>query len=1283
MNKDAFVTQLSFHFSPASAHIVPLQTIRQRLRGIWDTLTWPVTKRILKADLALAIMFGLLFVEPLRKYTDFGLILGQVAVEFIHPTKSYGSVGEDIAFGAVMCTISSGWSLLGTFCASLVRDPLNPEMAQPKVAGILVSFLLVGAFCLNYCRVKVEQANVGGMLSATILVISLTTAITDRQWQPWHVLQNLISILCALVIVFIICILVWPENSTKIYVQKLVKTLETFDGIARRQVDGFLHINVIPREQYIYPSRTQHIQPPEPLCTVHKSIDQQLLMLVEAKRVVRREASYNYVAPRDVSDMTRLVKKMRVPLQGVSVCRTMEENMRKAQTRRHVANRLKKFAKQDSLDPIKNPLQDQGRMSYSGQSFTTMGSDNAANDSGDDAPCWDNDDITPSGSDSSSGEEDDDDMTTHDDDDDDDDDNQQQQQKQKHKGFYNNHTQSKNDISQQPHHPYHNEKQPIKTTSILMNNSSDIPHRPSTSTAATLHGGSGGNNSTDEKYNHEEDGLGGIDIHDNEDGGIAGCGIGICDGHPTLDPQHITINVPEDEATFTGSTWRREYDELLKTIRPIYNELSQACSVAVYATTRRLYRMQHIDPRYQNKPFIYRLFASHINPAYCHDEETTSIDPSEPLLAAIKKFDAHRLTGLERLYHFDAEKPIPRRILFMLLHFQFNLRGYAERVYTLSSLIYEMDKQRTRRRIWLPNVSIRKWFSKRGLEADIGLDPPATIVESQHPSTGLQRSLSRRTTTILHTMTTKEEATTTENGADSSDITTNTPPHPSDSPVRHVPREDEDSDDSEDEDECDDEYNEYDQYVEERQAQRERHLQRRRLQGGRMALPTRGQLSRPRKRNNNNKRTSSVNMDSEGLDPTMYHDPDVAYPTTRTQRLFYQGWMFLKRFLYTADTVFALRACVVVMALSLPAFIEESIDWYMRARGQWAPVVALVWMGPSVGSNFFGLMVRGIGTVLGAICALLIWEISRQNYAAMVILMFIFDLPWWLMYLNGKFWKATGLFALITTTIILGYEHNYQMSGRDISVYEVTYERTISCLAGVVGAVVVSLFPYPRTGRVELRHRISRTLGDAAALYSSFLALLLKNGYHDRAIRMSNRKVFQKVAAGIRKQIKGQRVLLEQSRFEPALRGVFQEDKYIQILQVLDNIVNLMIEMENALERIHERWRIDLVRDTWKERKNAISSFLTALYLGANALSNKTPLPPYVLRPTRARRMLTNKARLIPNLQPERLTDPEYTYYSAYLMCSEQLAVEIELLISTIRDLVGPDSVSVWLDYRH
>lgn len=140
-------------------------------------------------------------------------------------------------------------------------------------------------------------------------------------------------------------------------------------------------------------------------------------------------------------------------------------------------------------------------------------------------------------------------------------------------------------------------------------------------------------------------------------------------------------------------------------------------------------------------------------------------------------------------------------------------------------------------------------------------------------------------------------------------------------------------------------------------------------------------------------------------------------------------------------------------------------------------------------------------------------------------------------------------------------------------------------LVGVFAALLISVFPFPRTGRVVLRHRISQTLSELGALYSSFLALLLKNNVEDIHVVEANKKMFRSVAASIRRQIKGERVLLEQSRFEPALRGIFPEDKYLHILQILDNILSLMLEMEFAFEKIPYTWRMMIVKDTWKERK--------------------------------------------------------------------------------------------------
>lgn len=94
MNKEAGRTQVSFHFSPASSYVLPLQSIRERIQGIWESLTWPVIKRIIKADLAATIAFALLMIEPIRRLTDYGIILAQIAVHFIHPAKSYGSLVE-------------------------------------------------------------------------------------------------------------------------------------------------------------------------------------------------------------------------------------------------------------------------------------------------------------------------------------------------------------------------------------------------------------------------------------------------------------------------------------------------------------------------------------------------------------------------------------------------------------------------------------------------------------------------------------------------------------------------------------------------------------------------------------------------------------------------------------------------------------------------------------------------------------------------------------------------------------------------------------------------------------------------------------------------------------------------------------------------------------------------------------------------------------------------------------------------------------------------------------
>jgi hypothetical protein len=172
-----------FRLSSTTGHPLPLQTIRQRLIGIWQSLTWPICVKILKSNIAVTIALGLITIDPIRDLVGAGGILACIAVEFVHPTKSYGFLAEDVLFGTVMCCVSASWAILGTYLASLVRDPNSTITAQPDVCAILACFLVIGCFFLSFFRVKVEQANVGGMLSATIMVISLTSAVTHTEFS--------------------------------------------------------------------------------------------------------------------------------------------------------------------------------------------------------------------------------------------------------------------------------------------------------------------------------------------------------------------------------------------------------------------------------------------------------------------------------------------------------------------------------------------------------------------------------------------------------------------------------------------------------------------------------------------------------------------------------------------------------------------------------------------------------------------------------------------------------------------------------------------------------------------------------------------------------------------------------------------------------------------------------------------------------------------------------------------------------------------------------------------
>lgn len=137
--------------------------------------------------------------------------------------------------------------------------------------------------------------------------------------------------------------------------------------------------------------------------------------------------------------------------------------------------------------------------------------------------------------------------------------------------------------------------------------------------------------------------------------------------------------------------------------------------------------------------------------------------------------------------------------------------------------------------------------------------------------------------------------------------------------------------------------------------------------------------------------------------------------------------------------------------------------------------------------------------------------------------------------------------------------------------------------------MIISVLPYAHTSRIKVRQQISSILGDMGALYASVLGVHLKGSCYEHHINDVNQKLFNKFANTVRHKINAARALLDESSYEPNLRGAFPEKSYLKLLQVLDSMLNLMLQMELALHKMDHRWRLNVANLFWAERKRMVS----------------------------------------------------------------------------------------------
>lgn len=100
-------------------------------------------------------------------------------------------------------------------------------------------------------------------------------------------------------------IFIWPEDSITKYLGVLSKSLTEYNNFFQEQINGFTSTEL--------PSKVLTLP------TLHASLQNSLLKVIDCKREVQREILYNQLSQDDVRDLTRLFKAFSTPLHGIGL----------------------------------------------------------------------------------------------------------------------------------------------------------------------------------------------------------------------------------------------------------------------------------------------------------------------------------------------------------------------------------------------------------------------------------------------------------------------------------------------------------------------------------------------------------------------------------------------------------------------------------------------------------------------------------------------------------------------------------------------------------------------------------------------------------------------------------------------------------------------------------------------------------------------------------------------------------------------------------------------------
>lgn len=283
-------------------------------------------------------------------------------------------------------------------------------------------------------------------------------------------------------------------------------------------------------------------------------------------------------------------------------------------------------------------------------------------------------------------------------------------------------------------------------------------------------------------------------------------------------------------------------------------------------------------------------------------------------------------------------------------------------------------------------------------------------------------------------------------------------------------------------------------------------------------------------------------------------DPDKAPVKQRIFRRLWDASAIFRR----DDTKFAIKVGIGAALYALPSFIVSTRPIYSQWRGEWGLLSYMLVCSMTIGASNTTGYSRFLGTCLGAVSAIVAWEVSGGNPYLLAFLGWCMSV-WTAYIIIGKGKGPMGRFIMLTYNLSALYAYSLSVKddeddgdegGTHPVITEIAWHRVVAVLSGCIWGLIITRFVWPISAREKLKGGLSLLWLRMGLIWKRDPLMTLTDGETSNQY-MNLREEFE-----LQRFLSTLENLQASAKSEFELKGPFPEKEYGRILKITGRILD-------------------------------------------------------------------------------------------------------------------------------